>query len=251
MTPHSKFRTPREACYEIGTIADSAFKKLIRRPWNLFEPEVTSWWLVPSADWPAFRYGKYYFNWGKGEATTLLFGLFIEKGLDPSIKAAYPSRKGSRYIMGKDWAWFSLLEAVKNRSFEKIIREIAQNLPFPIEFLIDGGNVPDPESFNPYAPRINFDVYNLVWNNQEGYFSVTDSQTDAKLLTELERVKSFDDLSTALENLNTNPWLWVDFYPAIRLLPFPLSADTGKDQTVWDEKIIWGKFLSPLAPFVI
>jgi hypothetical protein len=28
------------------------------RPWNRFEPVNTDWWIVPSTDWPAYRYGK-------------------------------------------------------------------------------------------------------------------------------------------------------------------------------------------------
>ena len=251
MIVYSQFGTPREACYEIGIIADAAFKnKLTRRPWNQFEPETTSWWLIPSTDWPAYKWGKYYFEWGKGGVPSLLTGLYIEKGLGPSVKEAYPSKKGSRYVMNKDWSWFRLLEAFKNRSFEKIIWGVAQNLPFPIEFRIDGGNVPDPESFNPYAPRINFDVYNLIWSNQKGSFTVVDSETDAKLLAELEQVKSFDDLSGALENFNKNPWLWVDFYPAIRLLSLDGKIPKTSGQKIWDANSIWTNFLSYFTSFI-
>jgi hypothetical protein len=39
-------------------LKNRGFDHFTLRPWNLYKPENTLWWLVPSKDWPSYKYGK-------------------------------------------------------------------------------------------------------------------------------------------------------------------------------------------------
>ena len=49
----------RELAYAINDIGKPG---LTPRPWNIYSPDDTFWWLVPTTEWPAYRYGKYAFS---------------------------------------------------------------------------------------------------------------------------------------------------------------------------------------------
>ena len=52
-------RSARELAHGLN---DQLKLGLTPRPWNLYSPADTFWWLVPSTDWPAYRYGKLAFS---------------------------------------------------------------------------------------------------------------------------------------------------------------------------------------------
>lgn len=68
--------------------------RLTPRPWNLYSPTDTFWWLIPSTEWPAYRYGKLAFSVAKDvprkdllglndaaiELDTIFAGFNVEKG---------------------------------------------------------------------------------------------------------------------------------------------------------------------------
>jgi len=62
MTTRLAYNSPRQTCYAVKETAQGQFEKLVARPWNIYEPDTTMWWLVPSNDWPAYKHGKLYFN---------------------------------------------------------------------------------------------------------------------------------------------------------------------------------------------
>ena len=47
---------------------------LTARPWNLYAAADTFWWLVPSTEWPAYRYGKLAFSLAKDAPRKDLLG---------------------------------------------------------------------------------------------------------------------------------------------------------------------------------
>lgn len=73
--------TPRELCDDVKDVCAGEFNTLTARPWNRFEPDASLWWLVPSTDWPAYRYGKLYFDWlDKNDFSVMSCGLHVERG---------------------------------------------------------------------------------------------------------------------------------------------------------------------------
>ena len=53
---------------------------LTARPYNRFEPENTTWWLVPTTDWPAYRLPKILISKEKNDENLYHIGLYAEKG---------------------------------------------------------------------------------------------------------------------------------------------------------------------------
>ena len=39
-------------------LKNRGYEGFTARPWNYFKPESTLWWLVPSTEWPSYKYGK-------------------------------------------------------------------------------------------------------------------------------------------------------------------------------------------------
>jgi hypothetical protein len=246
MNVYCDYRTPWDICDDICIIAKN--KKLVARPWNQYQPEISEWWLVPSNEWPAYKHGKYFFKYG--EENSILCGLYVEKGFDPSVKEYYSSPKGSRQIMQRDWEWFHFLEDLKTGKIENLIRAISRKLPVSIEFHINGGNSPDSGSFDPYAPRFGWDKYHFDWLKSSQKFKLVEAIKDAKLLNELLHIKSFGELSSTLEKFNSSYWLWIDFFIGIRFYFSKADNTDKKINQIWDTEKMWKKFLCNFSPWI-
>lgn len=247
----SPFKTPREACYRVGELAELEMGKLAHRPWNQYEPDTSPWWLVPATDWPAYRYGKYFFDYAnKPDGHAILSGLYVEKGLDPSIRELYRSAKGSRLIMSREWTWFRLLKDMENGVFQQTIQNLGRDLGLTIEFRIDGGHVPDPDDFVPTTPRLPWNTYLLRWIPGYNTFELVESRKESYLLDALCGVRTFNDLLMVLRELDTNRWLWVDFFVALRLYT-PQDEKDGTAELVWGANDLWKNFLVHLSRWVV
>lgn len=81
---------------------------LTARPFNRFEPADSIWWLVPSAEWPAFKYNKIFVNPVKG-ADKYEVGLYLEKGHGSNILLVEGDKPSNRVqVMTNDWGWMKL-----------------------------------------------------------------------------------------------------------------------------------------------
>lgn len=81
---------------------------LTARPFNRFEPADSIWWLVPSAEWPAFQYNKIFVNPAKG-ADKYEVGLYLEKGHGSNILLVEGDKPSNRVqVMTNDWGWMKL-----------------------------------------------------------------------------------------------------------------------------------------------
>jgi hypothetical protein len=249
MAPFCLFLSPRDACYEIGKITDSKIGRLIRRPWNQYEPDTTSWWLIPSPDWPAYRHGKYYFDWGGDNS--ILCGLYIEKGLHPRVASAYKSAKGSRYIMDPSWAWFNLLRDLKNHEIEETFKKAIRDLNLPVDVRVDAGYVHDPGSFDPYAPRFKWDIYLLRFDQNSTQFNLVGARKEGDLLNLLGDVRTFNELAQTMEEFDKNDWMWLDFFIAFRLYVAKAGVATGYEGKVWNPYEIWENFLKHFSSWLI
>lgn len=81
---------------------------LTARPFNRFEPADSIWWLVPSAEWPAFQYNKIFVNPAKG-ADKYEVRLYLEKGHGSNILLVEGDKLSNRVqVMTNDWGWMKL-----------------------------------------------------------------------------------------------------------------------------------------------
>ena len=66
---------------------------------------------------------------------------------------------------------------------------------------------------------------------------------EGKVLTNLETVKTLRDLTDALDNLNKDAWLWLDFFIGVQLDiagPGVLASQHGQ---IWNADSLWEKVL--------
>ena len=240
------YQTPRRLCDVISPFVEKECGKLTKRPWNRFKPDVTSWWLVPGTGIPHFKHGKYYFNWADKNRETLLAGLYAEKGLDEELGVAYSSKKAKNFIMTPNWNWFRFLEGIKTRQlFENL--KTGYHSPAPIEFIINGGYVTEPTSFDPYQEKnLGWDQYSFTWNAENDALSLSSVNRKAFVL-KLHHVKSVDDLAESILQYAEDKWLWLNIHIAIRLTIDPAAKDS---EETWTDEQIWNNFLLPLKNWI-
>lgn len=166
------YNAPRETCYAVQRAVKSQFPNLVARPFNMYEPETSLWWLVPSNEWPAYKYGKLYFNWGDIDRKQIRVGFHTEKGLDASIASVYKSAKGSRLIMHDDWHWFDMFRRIADGQFANVVEDVSPQLGVPLQLRLSGGYVEDPTDFDPYTSLLKRDEYVLQWNPASSRFDI-------------------------------------------------------------------------------
>lgn len=81
---------------------------LTARPFNRFVPADSIWWLVPSAEWPAFKYSKLFVNPLSG-TNKYEVGLYLEKGHSSNILLVEGDKPSNRaQVMDNTWEWAKL-----------------------------------------------------------------------------------------------------------------------------------------------
>lgn len=251
MSAYCSFRSPQDACHAIGHVADVDVGKLVCRPWNMHAPERSPWWLVPSGDWPAYRYGKYYFDWILGDETRILCGLYIEKGLGEAVRDAYSGAKWARSIMTPNWTWHRWLQDLQTHRVSDVVKNVARISVVPVEFRIDGSHVSGPDfDRSETTPKYPTDVYHLRWKPNATEFEFVGADRKANVLDELSEAMSFADLYRVLEGLGRNPWLWIDVFVALQLEIKQGGVIPVESEHSWGAERIWGKFLRHFLPWV-
>jgi len=216
---------------------------LTARPWNMYSPDFSPWWLVPSAEWPAYKYSKFFFDWSKSKPGNILIGFYIEKGLGPEVKSVYPTAKGARMIMQKDWAWFHLMSDFKKGHFFEQISTITDQLPVYPHLKIDGGNPKDPSDFENRDST--WDEFLFEWDRSDQLRPISLSKKSG-LLDQLAEVRTVEQVALMLHDLTANPWIWIDFYLALEFEIRSLKSDSHDTHT-WTADDFWVRFLNPLS----
>ena len=246
MNNECTYQTPRRLCDVITPFAENKLGKLTKRPWNRFNPDMTSWWIVPGSKIPHFRHGKFYFNWGDKKHTSLLTGLYIEKGLDEKISTVYSTKKAKNFIMTPNWCWLNFIETLKNGYFFEILKN---NCPpsLPIEFIIDGGYVAEPTKFDPYQEKtLGWDQYIFRWHPESDVFSMISSDRKSYIL-KMHHINTINDFIKSITEYSENEWLWLNIHIAVRLQINPSSEE---NKITWSDAKIWNSFLEPLSEWI-
>ena len=248
MALYCTFNSRREASSTIGNTAKQRGIQLFERPWNFYEPDNTAWWLIPSTEWPAYRHGKFFFDEVEGHSNILLCGVYIEKGIGSELRGVYSSASGRRCIMQTDWAWFRLLHNFRHGKVEALITKLSNDINSPVEVQIESSYVSDPQSFDPYEVSLGHDSYRFELQRQSNALTLVESKITAHLSDILSNVGTISDLSGVLDELNKNPWLWVDVFIALQFHTLPPS-DLALDD-IWNSNAVWDRFLCNFLPWL-
>jgi len=245
------FKDIRELAYVIKDIADIEFTA---RPYNRFEPEKSIWWLIPSTEWPAFKYGKIFFDEFKevSEKSGIVCGFYIEKGISQELNGLY---KGS-FIMEKDWLWNEFIDSIKNKNEEiySIISNLT-SLPYEIFLTIKTSYTPpekanyldSPENF--YSQKDDFRAsvvtfkirgqFELILENKET--NPSNCEVAEYFESEIIPEKQLDNLALKICNIPRLSWLWVDLNIGV-LIPQNENDITPAE--------LWNNYLKPWKPWL-
>ena len=240
-----RYPNARSVAYAVKKELDGQGSSLITaRPWNRHDPDNTFWWLVPSGDWPAYKHGKIFFSPDRAPRDCLFCGLHVEKGLDPSIAAAYPSGGGKRMIMGDDWTWHEFIEDLNTDSLRSAIKRASEESAEPVVIRFEAGFVEDPGSFDPHANRPKWDI--VVCETFDNSLLVKTSDTPSNLLDKVAQSQSFDELASFISQIPNPEWVWLDVFLGSVFLKNQevTSSDT------WDAGQLWNKALSIWEPWL-
>lgn len=135
---------------------------LTLRPWNLYSPADTFWWLVPSTEWPAYRFGKMGFSLAKDvprrdlvglndpaiEPDKIFAGFNVEKGYGAVAAVASPSLKRKpTQIADPTWLWFELVSEPGAARFSRTLA--AASTSADLYLYVVASNTHDRESSTP------------------------------------------------------------------------------------------------------
>ena len=236
-TPH---KNPGDLCHAVDRVAASQGCVLTARPHNMYDPDHTIWWLVPSTDWPAYQHAKLFLDWQNDDHDALWAGVYVEKGLDPSI-AEFAAKK--TWVMKPDWAWHAMVKRLRSGQLEEKILQLAGQVPVRVHVMVEGSYAGVP-SFDPEKPKFQSDQYLFALDQGSRQLALAElPKTRGHVLGDLSKVKSLGDLGLALEMLGKNAWLWIDFMIMIglRIGDAPPSPDEA-----WRDATLWVRFLQPL-----
>ena len=223
-------------------LKDTHAFKGARRPFDHYRPTESAWYIVPSAELPFFKFGKFYFEWN--DASSVNCGVICTKGLAEELSIVYPSKKGKRLIMGDGlWAFQSWVFLFNNMRLKEILYEIQQNLPeIELKFRLKGSYVDDPGLFDPYAEEKKaFDQYELAVDPAADKIKVIRAIRQAMNLKILNQVYNTASFSKALTEIAADNFLWCDFFIGTT---FKIAPDGTNGLEIKD---IVEKFLMPLS----
>jgi hypothetical protein len=220
--------------------------ELTARPWNRFEPVNTEWWLIPSTAWPAYRHGKLFFA-ARNDNRDLYCGLFVEKGLAPSVGVAFPT--GNRLVMDRDWIWHRLLTEVESGMLGAAALETVERSGRPLLLDVDGGFVEDPASYDPDAPPMDWN--RIIFESDGTRLRHVSSEFKGDQFAHLTECKGWPELAHAIKQIPHLDWTWIDFHVGVELEMAPLEHNPQYASGAWGASEIWAKCLAPWRPWVI
>ena len=230
--------TTQELCSEVARLATSQRHVLTQRPWNRFEPENSLWWLVPSADWPAHRFAKLFFDWDEENRGSFFCGLNVEKGVDRRMKGLT-----KRYnIMDEEWAWHSFVARLENGSVRRLIESRLAD-PYPTwKLVVSSSLVGGMRDFDPLSEetRSTRTRYVWTWNTDGQLWSLIKRHDPLRLTPELSRLTQLEQIAEFIPGIKDIDFLWVDLYLGVLAGPKVEGGCLAES----DASSLWLKYLS-------
>lgn len=204
--------SPKDLALEIHEFLKTRHKTYYPRPFNRFNIEKSMWWLIPTNQFPAYKFGKFvvfqenrFFN----------VGIHVEKGLGTM------TNNKPELTMDETWVWNEFIQALASGNVGNRLEAIQQGVGDAAETSIQV-DVPDLKT------ERKFGFKDGVWT-EEG----TDIPSDIRAIP------------TWIDSIPQNEWFWVDLF-----VTFRLSKDTNVGQDDWSAYDIVRRLLEPLEQWV-
>jgi hypothetical protein len=208
-------------CYDVEGVAKKQIQgSWTSRPYNFHDPDRTTWWLIPSTDWPAYKFGKFGFWWDPDETGVLLAGFQVEKGVGPALADVFRSPAGRRFITQDDWAWHHFASDVKQgKDVDIALDSSAAGVGAEMYIQLSGGIANDPASFDPYAAAFPRTSRLFVWTPQAHSIQLVRQGGAAHLASPTAGATTLSGLLQAAERSEDYDWMWLSLTVGLRLKP--------------------------------
>ena len=203
----------KELAQDIHNSLKTIHKDFTLRPFNRFDMERSMWWIIPSKEFPAYKYGKYMVE--ENSDGTFSVGLHIEKGFEKALEYK------EKLMLDSDWVWHDFLGAVEDGEISRLLQSISERVGRSVEInvLVD-------------VPKI--ERRRKVSLIDQGY--VDNESGDSVVL---------ESLPHWIREIEGIEWYWVDFYIHLCI---PKISNQSKDK--WTDYDIVGKLLAPLEKWI-
>lgn len=210
------------------------------RPFNRFATAFTEWWLVPSSEWPAYKYGKLCFHkYPRTSDGVLYTGYYVEKGLGGQLAGLPDVQKN--LIMQVDWCWHKVVDWASKEQIDEVVEEVCRLSQASVRVLVEVhafNKVPEADSERS-APSDTIE------------FEIASSSSPWQLIqpgqSTLHKFNDVVGISALIGSINADEdmdYFWADLIIGIRL-----RYGDGFSQG-WSASDIWAKALEPWIGFV-
>jgi hypothetical protein len=238
-SPMNPFQNANTLAHSVNSVID---ERLSPRPYNRFDPNDTVWWLVPSPEWPAYKFGKLFFD-SRPERVPdgnigIFSGFYVESGLSRKVREFYPKE----VIQQDDWLWerFStqIMSELPTLTTPQFVSVLVSFIPIEKAKFMES-----PESF--FAQKDSFEAsrvaFTLDANQQLGLLSMKTNEISHEIAEHFRsRIQFAKTLGTLLADLRGFPqsdWAWVDVH-------IGTVARNGSPERLWKD------YLEPWTPWL-
>lgn len=205
MDPKGEKMKLKQIAHKIQSYYDYENTDFVVRPYNRFDSEKTTWWIVPSKEWPAYKFAKFIIS---EEDKKIYFGLNVEKGYDENLGIGI----AQKYNLKSDWSWHDFKGDIVSGKIDSIVSDINQEFDKKVKFRLLVGTL-NSQSNDPEVEKHSNEISFEIKNN-----TVINFDQDLDLgneLSDINQVNNIKELYQLLESKINLDFLWLDFYIAV------------------------------------
>lgn len=187
-------------------LKNSGYDNFTGRPWNFNKADTSLWWLVPSTEWPSYKYGKIAFYKEKGKYR---IGLNVEKGISKIVAQTFniSAKASEKIVLEENWPWYELLRDIESGRLQEVLDAITEKMQKPLKIIIQvtefKGNDSRPVEFEglDLVNSISFDYANNELNSIKAQGK----------MRKHAKIKSLENLIEIIK-FEGDEWFWIDLY---------------------------------------
>ncbi len=238
-TPSTQFRNndlAAHAVYRYIKALQPPVDCLTLRPWNPYQPSHTEWYLVPSTEWPAYRFGKLSIHWAnRGEQMSL--GFYIERGLGSQLAGMVKSSQ----VMNATWYWPRFCKEVQAGALDPAVQKVLERSGLPVRVylsLYHFNHVPDVDTGEQHPDD------HLAFTISDAGLAFDRLLGAQNELSSLKEAANLRDLAARIERAPNLAWNWINLWVSVQV--GYSQDDTGE----WGAAQLWHNALELWLPWV-
>ncbi|MGC9520851.1 MAG: hypothetical protein ACP5HG_03085 [Anaerolineae bacterium] len=217
------------------------------RPYDYRNRPFTDWWLVPSPDWPVYRYGKYYFrrvpsSQSYDDPGIMSTGFYLERGFGRQVA----DMVDPELITQPNWFWYRFLNDSLGGVLDAPMREVLQRVGQPLVisldlYTFDHTRAPAPDG--DWSHLYPDDRLTYVLKDESLMLSLAEGAENE--LARLNQAGHLRELVLQIEAMQDLKWYWIDVYLGVRL-----RYATEPSEGQWSAAKLWHSALEPWLRWV-